>query len=80
MIGGPSFRAAFFEFSSHLRRHLHRASGSLSDDEVYAVAAYILTEAKIIDQSMVLDATTLPKVQMPNRNGLIPDPRPELFK
>ena len=56
------------------------APGSLSADEVYAVCAYILAEAKIIDKATVLDAQTLPRVEMPNRNGFIPDPRPELFK
>jgi S-disulfanyl-L-cysteine oxidoreductase SoxD len=56
------------------------APGSLSDDEVYAVTAYILTEGNIIDKTIVLDADTLPKVQMPNREGFIPDPRPALFK
>ena len=44
------------------------------------MSAYILAEAKIIDKSQVLDAQTLPKVQMPNRDGFIPDPRPEIFK
>lgn len=56
------------------------APGSLTADEVYALCAFILAEAKIIDQSTVLDASTLPKVQMPNRDGFVPDPRPELFK
>jgi len=56
------------------------APGSLTNDEVYAVTAYILAEAKIIETSAVLDAHTLPKVQMPNRDGFIPDPRPEVFK
>jgi len=56
------------------------APGSLSADEIYAVCAYILSEAKIIDKATVLDAQTLPRVEMPNRNGFIPDPRPELFK
>jgi mono/diheme cytochrome c family protein len=56
------------------------APGSLTADEVYAVSAYILTEGNIIDKSMVLDAETLPKVQMPNRDGFIPDPRPGLFR
>jgi cytochrome c len=54
--------------------------GSLSDEEVYAVSAYILAEANIIDKATVLDAQTLPKVAMPNRDGFIADPRPELFK
>jgi S-disulfanyl-L-cysteine oxidoreductase SoxD len=56
------------------------APGSLTNEEVYAVTAYMLAEAKIIDPSIVLDAQTLPTIQMPNRNGFIPDPRPELFK
>jgi S-disulfanyl-L-cysteine oxidoreductase SoxD len=56
------------------------APGSLSADEIYAVCAYILAEAKIIDKATVIDAQTLPRVEMPNRNGFIPDPRPELFK
>jgi cytochrome c len=56
------------------------APGSLTNDEVYAVTAYILAEAKIIDTSTILDAQTLPKVRMPNRDGFIPDPRPELFR
>jgi cytochrome c5 len=56
------------------------APGSLSNDEVYAVTAYILAEGNIIDKATVLDAATLPKVKMPNREGFIPDPRPELFK
>jgi hypothetical protein len=56
------------------------APGSLNNDEVYSVVAYILGEANIIDKTTVLDAATLPRVQMPNRDGFIPDPRPEHFK
>lgn len=55
------------------------APGSLSDAEVYSVVAYILGEAKIVDKNQVIDATTLPKVQMPNRSGFVsPDPRPDV--
>lgn len=53
--------------------------GSLTDDEVYAVTAYILAQAKIIPPEAVMDAQTLPVVKMPNRKGFIPDPRPEKF-
>jgi cytochrome c len=56
------------------------APGSLSADDVYAVSAYILAEGKIIDKSAVLDAKSLPQVVMPNRDGFIADPRPEMFK
>jgi cytochrome c len=31
-------------------------------------------------RSVVLDTQTLPRVQMPNRDGFVPDPRPELFR
>jgi S-disulfanyl-L-cysteine oxidoreductase SoxD len=54
------------------------APGSLTDDEVYSVVAYILTEANIIMPSERINAQTLPKVTMPNRDGFIPDARPEL--
>jgi S-disulfanyl-L-cysteine oxidoreductase SoxD len=37
-----------------------------------------LSEAKIIKPTDVIDANSLAKVQMPNRNGFEPDPRPEL--
>jgi|SRR6516225_1642261 len=56
------------------------APGSLSADDVYAVCAYILAEGKIIDKTTVLDAKTLPRVVMPNRDGFVPDPRPERFR
>lgn len=52
--------------------------GTLKDNEIYAVVAYILSEAKIIKPTDTMDATTLPKVTMPNRDGFIPDARPEL--
>ena len=57
-----------------------QAPGSLTADEIYAVVAYILAEGKVIDKTTVLDAQTLARVQMPNRDGFIPDPRPERFK
>lgn len=56
------------------------APGSLAADEIYAVVAYLLAEGNVIDKATVLDAQTLPQVRMPNRDGFIPDPRPELFK
>ena len=53
------------------------APGSLSDDEVYAVTAYILASGDVIKFSDRLDATTLAKVAMPNRDGFFTDPRPK---
>jgi hypothetical protein len=48
---------------------------SLSDDEVYALTAYLLALNKLIGQQDVMDAKTLPQVKMPNReNFIIPYP------
>ena len=55
------------------------APDSLSNDQVYAVTAYILSEAKIVPPDATLDASTLAKVRMPNRDGFTSDPRPETF-
>ena len=65
----------------YIRRAMpYLAPGSLTADEIYAVSGYILAEGNIVDRAMVLDAQTLPRVRMPNRDGFIPDPRPESFK
>jgi mono/diheme cytochrome c family protein len=55
------------------------APGSLTDDQIYAVTAYILSEAKIVPPDTVLNASTLAAVKMPNRDGFIVDPRPDKF-
>ena len=52
--------------------------GSLTDEQVYSVVAYILGEANIVPKNAVLDAKSLPDIQMPNRDGFVPDPRPEI--
>jgi mono/diheme cytochrome c family protein len=44
---------------------------SLTNDEVYAVTAYILALNKIIGDNDVMNAETLPKVKMPNRDGFV---------
>jgi S-disulfanyl-L-cysteine oxidoreductase SoxD len=48
-----------------------QAPRSLSDDEVYALTAYILAENKLIGAGDVMNAETLPKVKMPNRDNFI---------
>ena len=44
---------------------------SLSNEEVYALTAFILAGNKIIGENDTMNAETLPKVQMPNRNGFV---------
>jgi S-disulfanyl-L-cysteine oxidoreductase SoxD len=48
------------------------APKSLTDDEVYAVSAYVLRMNNIIGDNDVMDAKTLPQAKMPNRDGFIP--------
>jgi S-disulfanyl-L-cysteine oxidoreductase SoxD len=48
--------------------------GSLSADESYGLTAFLLYRNGLIQQGDVLDATTLPKVRMPNRDRFHPDP------
>lgn len=43
--------------------------GSLTNDEVYALTAYLLHLNGIVPDGAVLDAKSLPRVVMPNRDG-----------
>jgi S-disulfanyl-L-cysteine oxidoreductase SoxD len=43
--------------------------GSLTPNEVYALTAYILYKSNVIKEDDVMDAESLPKVKMPNRDG-----------
>ncbi len=50
----------------------------LTPDQVYAVTAYVLNLNGLVGDDFVADQETLPKVQMPNRDGFIwKDPRPD---
>jgi cytochrome c len=42
-----------------------------SNDEVYALTAYVLALNKIVPDNAVMNAETLPKVRMPNRDGFV---------
>lgn len=44
---------------------------SLTDDEVYAVSAYVLFLNGIVGEDAVMNAQTLPQVKMPNRDGFV---------
>jgi mono/diheme cytochrome c family protein len=48
------------------------APHTLSDDQVYAVTAYLLQVNQIVPDDAVLDAHSLRAVQMPNRDGFRP--------
>ena len=64
------FATTIFDY---VRRAMPRyAEGSLKADEVYSLTAFILFRNDIIKEDDVIDAKTLPKIKMPNRDGFIP--------
>jgi cytochrome c len=68
---------SFWPYATTLFDYVRRAMPfdapkSLSNDEVYAVCAYILQLNGIVDRSAVMNAQTLRRVQMPNHDGFVP--------
>jgi cytochrome c len=66
----------FWPYSTTLFDYIRRAMPwqqpkSLTSDEVYSLTAYVLSLNRIIGESDVMNATTLPQVRMPNRDGFI---------
>jgi len=68
--------SSYWPYATTLFDYIRRAMPltnpqSLQNDEAYAVVAYILSIDNIVPKDAVLDAQSLPKVQMPNRSGFI---------
>ena len=60
----------------YIRRAMpSNAPGTLSDDEVYALTAWLLVENGIIGADAAMNATTLPQVEMPARDVFVPQER-----
>lgn len=55
----------------------YNAPQSLSANETYALTAYLLHMNGILGAEASLDAVSLPKVRMPNRDGFVSDGRPD---
>lgn len=78
---------SYWPYASTFFDYTHRAMpmtepGSLSVDEVYAISAYVLGQAGIIEAEpdTALDAESMAKVVMPNVGGFVEDPRPDVGK
>jgi len=75
---------SYWPYASTLWDYVHRAMPfyapqSLSDDEVYAIAAYVLYLNDIVDDEFVLSQDNLASIEMPNAAGFFsPDPRPDV--
>jgi S-disulfanyl-L-cysteine oxidoreductase SoxD len=75
-IEAPKTIANFWGYSTTVFDFIRRAMPwtqprTLTNDEVYAITAYILAENKLIGPNDVMNAQTLPKVKMPNADNFI---------
>ena len=65
----------------YIRRAMpQNAPQSLSNGDVYAVSAYILSLNGLLPADATLDAKTLAEIKMPNRGMFVDDPRPDVHK
>ena len=63
----------------YIRRAMpQNAPQSLSNDDVYALSAYILSLNGLLPANATLDAKSLAAIKMPNRNMFVGDPRPDV--
>jgi mono/diheme cytochrome c family protein len=63
----------------YIRRAMpQNAPQSLSNEDVYAVSAYILNLNGLLAADATLDAKTLSAIKMPNRSMFVGDPRPDV--
>lgn len=74
---------SYWPFATTLYDYIYRAMPmtapqSLTPDEIYSVIAWLLNQNGIIPEQAVIDANTLPRIQMPNRAGFVPDTRPDV--
>jgi mono/diheme cytochrome c family protein len=74
---------SFWPYATTVWDYVNRAMpfdepGLLKPPDVYAVVAYILNLNGIVASDAVMDAGSLPKVRMPNRDGFVADPRPDV--
>jgi cytochrome c len=74
---------SYWPYATTLWDYVRRAMpfdhpGTLTTNEVYGATAYVLFLNGIVAEQDVLNESTLPKLKMPNRDGFVPDPRPDV--
>jgi mono/diheme cytochrome c family protein len=78
-MGPPGIMALRSPFGTTIWDYISRGmplnkEGTLSANEVYALTAFLLYKNDVIQEDEVIDAQSLPKVKMPNRDGFAPPP------
>lgn len=74
---------SYWPYATTVWDYINRAmpyqnSGTLEPEEVYAVTAYLLSMNGVVQEDFELNERTLPTVKMPNRDGFVPDSRPDV--
>ena len=74
---------SYWPYATSLWDYLRRSMpfdhpGTMTPDEIYATTAYLLFLNGIVAEQDVVNQTTLPQIKMPNRDGFVPDPRPDV--
>ncbi len=74
---------SYWPYASTLWDYIHRAMPftapqSLSNDETYAITAYVLNLNDIVDEDFVLTKDNFTDIEMPNKDGFFLDPRPDV--
>jgi len=81
----PKTIGSYWPYATTVFDYIRRAMppdkpGSLKDDEVYDLTAYLLAQNELIPADAVIDASSLPKVKMPARDKFKPDTRTDQKK
>ncbi|OZI75795.1 c-type cytochrome [Bordetella genomosp. 2] len=74
---------SYWPYATTLYDYIRRAMPlhapqSLSNDEVYSATAYVLHLNGLLPEDATLDAAALRGIRMPNRDGFVDDPRPDV--
>ena len=74
---------SYWPYATTLWDYINRAMpfdhpSTLTPDEVYSATAYVLFLNGIVGELDVLNEKTLMRVRMPNRDGFVSDPRPDV--
>lgn len=78
-VDDSNFMAQHAQYATTMWDYINRAmplnkQGTLKPDEVYSIVAFLLFKNGLIAEDQVMDAQTLPKVKMPNRDRIPPIP------
>jgi cytochrome c len=74
---------SYWPYATTLWDYIYRAMpfdqpGTMTAEQVYASVAYVLFLNGIVSEQQRIDARSLPRVRMPNREGFVPDDRPDV--